>query len=67
MEWVWFFGRPEQNMDFQDWLIASEESLMFGDRYIVSVLPEPLVLGFGLNRNTLVKFLGPSFSHQYQQ
>ena len=40
---------------------------MFGDRYIVSVLPEPLVLGFGLNRNTLVKFLGPSFSHQYQQ
>ena len=40
---MWFFGRLEQNMDFRDWLMASEESLMFGDRYSVSVLPEPLV------------------------
>ena len=64
---MWFFGRPEQNMYFLDWLIASEESLMFGERYSVSVLPEPLVSRLWLNRNTLVKFLGPGFSHQFQQ
>ena len=40
---MWLFGCPEKNMDFQDWLIASEDSLMLRDRYSVSVLPELLV------------------------
>ena len=40
---MWLFGCPEENMDFQDWLTASKESLMLRDRYSLTVLPELLV------------------------
>jgi len=41
--------------------MATEESLMLMDRYSMSVLPELLTSGFGLNHNTLEQLLDPSF------
>ena len=41
--------------------MATEESLMLMDRYSMSVLPELLTSGFGLNHNTLGQFLDPGF------